>query len=208
MWRDCSIATNIPHPPEVVDWIALWPDLRLSITVALCSYPTTLCVTFVVVRLQGVYHSCITGDDRQSAAWEAPPRNSIAVVYVDRWWLRVYLELAPVGTLATASIIAIVAGAWPPWDNRQDLEFFAVLVTLGLACYGAVIWISELVGAAVLKAWSEYQTWKKNRQKLFLRNLSESGALNLDALTSEQLRKLGLEEADLNELRDKELAQR
>ena len=139
-------------------------------------------------------------------------RNSITVVNIDRWWLRVYLEVAPVGTLLTAAIAAYIAGAWPPWDNRQDLEFFAVLVTLGLACYGSVIWIFELGGLAMLWAFNKYQGWraidKKNTQKDLIRTLTESGFLDISEITSERLRELGLEGLDLKDLRDKEPTRR
>ena len=129
---------------------------------------------------------------------------------IDRWWLRVYLELAPVGTLVTAAIVAGFARAWPPWDNRQDLELFAVLVTLGLACYGAVIWILELGGLAMLWAFSKYQNWRatdrKNTRKALIRDLVETGRLSASEVTPEYLRQFGLEELDLKDLREKELA--
>ena len=41
-----------------------------------------------------------------------------------------------------------------------------------------------------------------------LRIIAESQPLNLDAITPEQLRKLGLEELDLEDLRNKEPTQR
>ena len=124
----------------------------------------------------------------------------------ERWWLRVYLQLAPVAALTSAAIIAGVARAWPPWASREDLEFFAVLVTLGLACYGALIWILELVGVAMLWAYSKYKEWRatarQNTQKNLLLALSASGYLDLSELTQEDLRKLGLEDLDLMELQD------
>ena len=126
----------------------------------------------------------------------------------DRWWLRVYLTFSPVGALTLAAIIAGVAGAWPPWSNRDDLELFGALVTLGLACYGSIIWISELVGAVMLRALSEYKTRRKNAQKNVLMVLAKSGALKLSAITPEQLRDLDLNDLDLEDLRERELAQR
>ena len=129
-------------------------------------------------------------------------------VAIDRWWLRVYLTFSPVGALTLAAIIAGVAGAWPPWGNRDDLELFGALVTLGLACYGSIIWISELIGEAMLRALSGYKTRRKSEKMKVLRIIAESQPLNLDAITPEQLRKLGLEELDLEDLRDKEPTQR
>ena len=131
----------------------------------------------------------------------------------ERWWLRVYLQLAPVAALASAAIISGVARAWPPWASREDLEFFAVLVTLGLACYGALIWILELVGVAMLWAYSKYKDWRatarqntatarQNTQKNLLLALSASGYLDISELTQEDLRKLGLEDLDLTDLQD------
>ena len=49
---------------------------------------------------------------------------------------------------------------------------------------------------------------KKNRQKELLRVLARSGALDLSAMTPEQLCPLGLDEMDLKDLREKELALR
>ena len=127
---------------------------------------------------------------------------------IDRWWLRVYLTFSPLGALAIAAIFSGIAEAWPPWGTRDDLEFFGALVTLGLACYGAVIWILELVGAGMLRAWSEYKTRRKNAQKNVLMVLAKSGALKLSAITPEQLRDLDLNDLDLEDLRERELAQR
>ena len=122
----------------------------------------------------------------------------------DRWWLRYYVTFSPVGALIAAVIILGFARAWPPWGSRDHLELFGALVTLGLACYGAVVWILELVGEGVLRAVSEFNARNKNRKKKFLMVLARSGALNLSAISTEQLRELGLEEADVKDLRGEE----
>ena len=96
------------------------------------------------------------------------------------------------------------ARAWPPWGSRDDLELFGAMATLGLVCYGAGIWILELIGEGVLRAVSEFKARNKNSKKKFLVVLARSGALDLSAISTEQLRELGLEEEDVKDLRGKE----
>ena len=123
---------------------------------------------------------------------------------VDRWWLRVYLQLAPVGALITASIISGIARAWPPWGNREDLEFFAVLVTLGLACYGALIWTLELVGVAMLWAYSRYKDWRATARLDAQRELAKDLLRRGVEVPPELLAELGLETLDPEDIRDKQ----
>lgn len=119
----------------------------------------------------------------------------------DRWWFRAYIAFSPVGALIAAAIIYGFARAWPPWGNNADLEFFGVLVTLGLACYGAVVWILEALVGAVMMAWTVYKRRKKQASKEILRTMVESGSVDLDKVTDADLRRLGLNRKDLKELR-------
>ena len=130
------------------------------------------------------------------------------VVLQDKGWLRAYLAFTPVGTLLATAGIIFFTGSWPPWSDTASLEFTGKLIPLGATCYGAAIWISELVGAVMLRAWSEYKARGKNAQKKVLLTLAKSGALKLSDISAEQLHDLDLDDLDLKDLREKELAQR
>ena len=133
------------------------------------------------------------------------------VVPQDRRLLRVYLTFAPVGTLLATAGILFFTGSWPPWSNKDSVEFTGKLIPLGATCYGAVIWILELVGAVMLIALNQYKKWRRNAEKKVVLNLARSGALILSDLSAKQLRSLGMDEQDLQDLQDlqeKELAQR
>ena len=75
------------------------------------------------------------------------------------------------------------------------------------ACYGVVISALEMVVIAMVAAWHQYKNWRKERQKDVLRALIESGTLPVSSITAADLRRLGLAKSDLEELREKELAQ-
>ena len=119
----------------------------------------------------------------------------------DRWWFRAYIAFSPVGALIAAAIISGIARAWPPWSCRDDLELFGVLVTLGLACYGAVIWILEVVVGTVMLAWREHKRQQKKAGKDLLRSMVESGAVDLDRISDADLRLLNIDRSDLEEMR-------
>ena len=125
----------------------------------------------------------------------------------DRAWIRIYLAFAPVGTLTFTVVIICVAGVWPPWRDQINWEFAGKMVPLGAACYGVVISALEMVVIAMVAAWHQYKNWRKERQKDVLRALIESGTLSVSSITAADLRRLGLAKSDLEELREKELAQ-
>ena len=62
----------------------------------------------------------------------------------------------------------------------------------------------------MLWAFSKYQNWRatdrKNTRKALIRDLVETGRLSASEVTPEYLRQFGLEELDLKDLREKELA--
>ena len=62
---------------------------------------------------------------------------------------------------------------------------------------------------SMLRAWSEYKrreaARRKETRKEFLLGMATTGLVDLSAISTEQLHELGLEEQDLQELRNQEL---